>query len=265
MSNFQIRLGRRIKLLREEIDMNQQKLAKHLGVSRVTISQIENGDRKVTALELANLSKIFGISIDVLLELKKEPEIIVGKKKEKEEKKLDMRINVPQKSVEKFKEVLLYILNKVGSKPNIGETVIYKLLYFMDFDYYEKYEEQLIGATYIKNHYGPTPIEMKKIVSEMLKEEDITKVKNEYFNYPQTKYLPLRTPDLSKLKGTEIDVIDKVLKRLSDMNAVQISEYSHKDVPWLTTEEQGIIEYESVFYRTKTYSVREYSESISED
>jgi len=31
-------------------------------------------------------------------------------------------------------------------------TVLYKILYFIDFDYYEKYEEQLMGALYIKNN-----------------------------------------------------------------------------------------------------------------
>jgi len=46
------------------------------------------------------------------------------------------------------------------------------------------------------------------------------------------------------------------------MNASQINEYSHNDVPWLTTENQGIIEYESVFYRTSSYSLREYDEDI---
>ncbi len=40
------------------------------------------------------------------------------------------------------------------------------------------------------------------------------------------------------------------------MGASQISEYSHKDIPWLTTEEGEIIEYEAVFYRTPEYSVR---------
>jgi hypothetical protein len=59
-------------------------------------------------------------------------------------KKNDIRISVPQKNLKNFKEALLYILNKVGSKPNVGETVIYKLLYFVDFDYYEKFEEQFI-------------------------------------------------------------------------------------------------------------------------
>ena len=71
------------------------------------------------------------------------------------------------KNLGKFKEVLLYVLNKVGSKPNIGETVLYKLLYFIDFDFYEKYEERLIGASYIKNHYGPTPAEFKEIIDDI--------------------------------------------------------------------------------------------------
>jgi len=150
----------------------------------------------------------------------------------------------------------------VGSKPNVGETVVYKLLYFIDFNFYEKYEDQLIGATYQKNHHGPTPIEFTKIVDEMMDGNDLTKVTGKYFKYPQTKYLPLRPPELSKLKAHEIKLIDETLDHLSDMNAAQISEYSHNDVPWLTTEDQGIIEYESVFYRTPAYSVRNYGEDI---
>ncbi len=170
-----------------------------------------------------------------------------------------MRISVPQNNVEKFKEALLYILKQVGSKPNIGQTVLYKLLYFIDFNFYEKYEEQLNGATYQKNHYGPTPIEFAKIIDEM-EGVDLETVKSKYFQKDQTKYLPRREADLSKFKGHEIDMINEVIKELSDMNATQISDYSHKDVPWLTTDDGEIIDYESVFYRETPYSVRSYNE-----
>lgn len=253
--------GQRIKDLRKTKGISQQKMAELLGVSRPTISQIENGERKVCAEELKKLAEIFNTSIDTLLNPQKEPKVVIMESRSVYETKPQLRINVPQKNIEKFKEVFLYILNRVGAKPNIGETVIYKLLYFIDFDYYEKYEEQLIGATYLKNRYGPTPIEFAKLVEKML-DKDVVRVKDKYFDYPQTKYLPLRTADLSKLKGCDIEVIDSVLKRLSDMNAVQISEYVHNDVPWLTTEDGHIIEYESVFYRTPPYSVREYSGDI---
>lgn len=251
-------IGTRIKELRTKTGISQQRLAELVGVSRPAISQIETGDRKVSVDELDRLAKTFNVSLTTLLDREKEPEVILKEGPKGRKLQPSTRINVPQKNVEKFKEVLLYMLNKVGSKPNIGETVIYKLLYFIDFDFYEKYEEQLIGATYIKNHYGPTPMEFQKIVEKMTVDKEILRVENKYFDFPQTKYLPLRRPDLSKLKANEIEVIDSVLNRLSDMNAGQISDYSHNDVPWLTTENDGIIEYESVFYRTIPYSVREY-------
>jgi uncharacterized phage-associated protein len=92
----------------------------------------------------------------------------------------------------------------------------------------------------------------------MINDREIEKVESNYFSYPQTKYLPVRKPDLSKFKANEMEVIDDVLNRLSDMNAGQISDYSHNDVPWLTTADGDIIEYESVFYRSTPYSAKEY-------
>ncbi|GAI54154.1 unnamed protein product, partial [marine sediment metagenome] len=156
MSEIYSKLARRVKELRQKSGISQQRLAELLKVSRPTISQIENRERKISADELIKLSDIFGLSIESMLDLKKEPEIILDATKEDRKPTLQMRINVPQRNLEKFKEVLLYLLNKIASKPNIGETVLYKILYFIDFDFYEKYEEQLIGATYKKNRYGPT-------------------------------------------------------------------------------------------------------------
>lgn len=257
---FYKKLGMRIKALREQAGYSQEKLADLVKISRVSLSQVETGDRRISAEEIAEFSKIFNVASDILLDLKKDIKVVLEKTTKPAKMKQEIRINVPQKDLEKFKEILLYILNKVGSKPNIGESVLYKLLYFIDFNYYEKYEEQLIGATYIKNNYGPTPKEFIKIIEEMEAQKEIVKVEDKYFQYPQRKYLPLRTPDLSRLKANELRMIDDVLEKLSDMNAARISEYSHNDVPWLTTDDGEIIDYESVFYRTPEYSMRSYSE-----
>jgi transcriptional regulator with XRE-family HTH domain len=253
-------VGRRIRQLREKSGFSQKALAKKMGISRPAVSMIESGERKIAADELLKLSRIFHITLEDILTPRKQPEVILHAGKPKKPSKQRMRINVPQKNLRKFKEVLLYILNKIGSKPNIGETVIYKLLYFIDFDFYERYEEQLVGATYIKNRYGPTPVEFVKIVDQMIEDEKLEKVKSEYYSYPQTKYLPLKKPDLKILKAHEIETIDEVLNRLSDMNASQLSDYSHADIPWVTTAEGEAIEYESVFYRTPLYSVRGYED-----
>jgi transcriptional regulator with XRE-family HTH domain len=259
MDKFYQKLGVRIKTVREKTGLSQEALAVKIKISRVAVSQIETGSRKITAEELVQFANTFNIPTDVLLDVKKDIEIVFEKAMTETEKKPQIRISVPQRNLKKFKEILIYILERVGSKPNVGETVLYKLLYFMDFNFYEKYEEQLIGATYIKNHHGPTPKEFIKVVEEM-ESKDLVKVKESYFQYPQTKYLPLRKPDLTQLKAHEKEMIDDVLNHLSNMNASEIREYSHKDVPWLTTEDGEVIEYESVFYRTSPYSVRNYGE-----
>ena len=262
VNNLDNLLSKRIRSIREQLGYSQERLAGLLGISRVTVSQMEAGRRKLSASDLKKLSDILETPADYLLNPEKEPEVVIQEVRENKEPIRQVRISVPQEKVDKFKEILLYILNKVGAKPNIGQTVLYKLLYFMDFDYYELYEEQLIGARYQRNHYGPTPMEFAKIVQKMEEDGDLTEVKNKYFEHSQTKYLARRVPDLSVLSGRELQVVEDVLGRLSDKNATEISEYSHGDVPWLATEEGQVIDYELVFYRTPPYSRRQYAEDV---
>jgi transcriptional regulator with XRE-family HTH domain len=261
-SDFDDLLSKRIRSIREQLGYSQQRLAELLGISRVTVSQMEAGRRKVSASDLKRLSDILETPADYLLNPEKEPEVVIQRVRENEGPVQPMRISVPQEKVDKFKEVLLYVLNRVGAKPNVGRTVVYKLLYFMDFDYYEQYEEQLIGARYQKNQYGPTPMEFTKIVQRMEQDGDLTEVKNQYFERFQTKYLARRAPDLSVLSGQELHVIEDVLCRLSDKNGTEISEYSHGDVPWLATENGQVIDYDLAFYRTPPYSRRQYVEDV---
>jgi len=261
MGDFDKRVGQRLKELRRARDLSQQQMSEKLGLSRSTISQMESGKRSLTAGDLSRIADIFNLSVDSLLDSESDIRVVL-EEETTYSRGPEQRVNVPQKNVRKFKEVLLYILEQVGSKPSVGETVIYKLLYFIDFDFYEKFEEQLIGATYIRNRYGPTPIEFRDIVKEMIREGDIVRVKDKYFTYPQTKYLPRRNPDLSLLSASEIQTVSQVLCRLSDMDARTISDYSHKDVPWLTTAENDVIEYESVFYRAVPYSQRSYEDDV---
>ena len=247
--------------MRKNYGISQAFVAKKIGVSRASYIEIEKGAKELTISQADKIAEIFNISLEELISSKLASNVKVSiqdrlKKKERQE----IRIDVPQKNLKKLKEVLLYILEKVGSKSNVGMTVIYKLLYFIDFDYYEKFEEQLVGATYIKNHFGPTPVEFKKIVESMESKGELETVKSKYFLHEQTKYLPRREADISVLSAQEIKHIDEVLSRLSDKSAKELSDYSHLDIPWLGTKDREVIKYESVFYRTPETSVRIYAD-----
>ena len=257
-------LFKKIKELRKKNNFSQEYIARELSVSRPTYVLIEQGEREITITEAKKLAAIFSVSLEDFLagKISQHKVIIKQKKRVKKVTGPEIRIIMTQSNVEKFKEVLLYILEKVGARPNIGETAIYKLLYFIDFDYYEKFEEQLIGAKYIKNHFGPTPIEFKKIADQMMKKGEIEKVKSKHFQYEQKKYLPRRSPDLRILSAQEIQHIDDVLNRLSWKNAKELSEYSHSDTPWRVHKMGEEISYETVFYRDDDHSIRNYDDEL---
>ncbi|MDP3443205.1 MAG: DUF4065 domain-containing protein, partial [Ignavibacteria bacterium] len=63
---------------------------------------------------------------------------------------------------------------------------------------------------------------------------------------------------LRALRASEKDVIDKVIDQMSDWSASALSNYSHKDLPWLASKEGDVIDYELVFYRDAPFSVRNY-------
>jgi transcriptional regulator with XRE-family HTH domain len=255
-------ISSRIKELREKKGLSQEEVADMLNISRSAVSQIENNERGVSGLELATLSKVFEVSTDYILGLEVSPEIVLPKEKSQTPKQ-EMRVSVPQVNLDKFKQVLLYLLERCAGKPNIGETVLNKLLYFIDFNYYEAYEEQLTGASYIKNKFGPTPVQLIKIIEQMKSDGEIKVIMDKYYNYPQKRYLPLKKADLTKLKASEKETIDQVINQLSDKTADEISKYSHEDIPWKATKDKDKIDYELVFYRGPAYSVRSYPEEDS--
>src|SRR3989339_493945 len=141
-----------IKNKRLLMGLSQSEVAESIGISRPTYMKIEQGLSKPTEEQKALLAELFNISDESLVE-----DNISNKIKDIKPKE------IPPDNVNKFKQVLLYIISKVGSRPNIGQTALYKLLYFIDFDFYEKNQKYLMGATYIKNIHGPSPVSFAKI------------------------------------------------------------------------------------------------------
>lgn len=230
-----------VKKERERHGMSQEVLAQRLGMSRPTLIRIEKGERPLSAHEKMVVREVFALAHE-------------------DTHAAGMRISIPKKNLEKAKEVLLYILGKTAGRPNIGMTALYKLLYFADFDYYEKYEEQMMGLTYFKNTYGPAPREFIAVMEDLKKAGEAEEVKSTYFTYEQRKFLPRREANLQLLTAREVAMVDSVIDRYAGLSALQLSTLSHEDTPWAVAEMGKNIQYEHVFYRPEKLSVRDYDE-----
>jgi len=256
--------AQKLAQLRASSGMSQQQVADKLEIARATYSNLEGGKRSPTLEQINAIAELFEISPTTLIssdayEAKEEVDEIHLDTPSQDIKPRE----VVQEKVETLREVLLYVLDKVGAKPNVGETVLYKLLYFIDFDYYEKTGKSITGLQYIRNDYGPTPtITFASVVESMKKADELEVVETKYFNHKQKKYLPVKKPRLEKISGEELKHIDEVLARLSDKTASELTEYSHRDMPWLATKDKQKISYQLAMYRTTETSVKETEDEL---
>lgn len=253
-----------LKDIRDKHNITKEEMATKLGITRQTYYKYESGESEPTVGIVRKIASIFNVDYEDIIEnkipKKIEYNIVKTANKKNMKNSEDIRIDIPQENIRKFKQIFLYIINKIGSRPNVGQVVLYKLLYFIDFDYYELYEEQLMGLKYIKNDFGPTPISFAKIIKQMEKENLLEEIKTKRFDYNMTKYLPLVEADLTDISARDIKFIDDEIDRYGHKNATELSELSHKDIPWIGTKSKEIIPYEAVFYRNEETSVRTYED-----
>ena len=59
-------IGDRLRQAREYLELKQEEAAEAVGLSRSALSLVENGRRKVDAVELARFAEIYGQSIEAL-------------------------------------------------------------------------------------------------------------------------------------------------------------------------------------------------------
>jgi len=241
-------LGNKIKALRESSGINQEDLAQKIGLSRVAISQIEQGNRSVDFLELAKIAEVFKLKTDYFLIEDELPNIELIKNKE----------TVNNFDPKKLKNIILYILEKCAGKPNVGETVLYKLLYFIDFDNFEINHESISGLSYVHLQYGPAPVTMQysPVVEAMKASQELKIIISDYFGLKIKRYINLIGHDIGSLCPKETKVIDDVIGSLSNMSASQIEEYSHGDAPWRLTGDREVIPYNLVSERQTPYAKR---------
>jgi uncharacterized phage-associated protein len=134
--------------------------------------------------------------------------------------------------------------------------VLNKLLYFADFNHYEKYYESITHVEYVKMPRGPVPQVIDAVIAQMEAENQIRQIEVPYFQYMQQRIIPLVEPDLSILNGRELAELDYVVGKYGDWNAEKLSEWSHGDLPWKATDNVGeIIHYDFAIYRNALYAV----------
>lgn len=151
----------------------------------------------------------------------------------------------------KYKNAILFFANRIRNG-TLGKVKLMKLLYYFDFDFFEKYKRSVTGDEYLRFEMGPVPRMAEKILKEMDgKEIKITaqKVKNGYNDRQLIE--PLVDFDLSVFEKEELLMLEEIADKWEKFTGTEMKIASHGEAPWIATKPNEIVDYNLAYYRNK--------------
>lgn len=156
---------------------------------------------------------------------------------------------------EKYTNVILYLCSKLGGEVR-GKKKLAKLLYFVDFDSFEKMQRSITGDLYKALPMGPVPDSLQEVTVEMadkgmLQVESVSE--NKGYN-PTEVYKCLTAPEVSVFSEEERRILDRVILKYGHLNGRQLEELTHAEAPYNGTEPLQEIPYELAYYRATDFA-----------
>jgi uncharacterized phage-associated protein len=155
----------------------------------------------------------------------------------------------------KYKNAILYLCAKLGGEVR-GKKKLAKLLYFVDFDLYEKRQRSLTGDTYKALPMGPFPSALDAVTCDMKKRKSLViEEVEERKGYNATEvYRCNEDPNAAVFDAEEKKMLDRVIVKYGHLNGKQLEELSHAEAPYVGTAMHKEIPYELAFYRGTDFS-----------
>ncbi len=155
----------------------------------------------------------------------------------------------------KYENTVLYLCQKLNGEIR-GKKKLAKLLYFADFDFYEKYARSITGDVYRALPMGPFPNALEEMTARLSKGGalNIENVENGGTFNPTEVYRAKSGPDISALSEEERSMLDRIALKYGQLNGKQLEELSHAEAPYIGTKLREEIPYELSYYRETDFS-----------
>lgn len=215
-----------IKILRERHNLSQVEVADRIGISRSSYVAVEKGSKELSLSEAESLSRLFGITIDELLQSR-------------------------VANTTKYKQmILLYLRTAKHEGKAVKKTKLAKLLYLADFAWFYKHLESMSGMTYRKNTFGPVPSEYFTALEELEHEGriDIAKLKRDdgADMYEITETRSSERGELDCIDTSETSLMKEVWSKWKDATTAEIVHFTHEQIPYKFAFANEVIPYELI-------------------
>ncbi len=194
--------------------LTQSELAKKLGVSQPMVFKYENSEYQGVNLEtLARVTEILGVSLNL---------------------ETFQQLGGKGYDPKRQEEAILFFAQQI-SNTYLGKTKLMKLLYYTDYEWFQKQGASITGDAYVAMPYGPVPKHAQQTLERLKKAGAIRIEKTKVGNYDQDRCTGLKEPDVSLFTSEEVAHLNSIARRFEFWTAKQMSDLTHEDWPWLST------------------------------
>ncbi len=154
---------------------------------------------------------------------------------------------------EKYINSILFFLEKINNR-YLGKTKLMKLLYFLDFGYYENTGKSITNDRYVWYPHGPVPSRAETVL-RLMEGEIIKRSQVKFGTRRQERYLPLLKFDSSIFSADELMALERTALTFEEHSTKAIEDEAHRDIPWILSKpEHGkrvgdYIDYKLALYR----------------
>ena len=150
-------------------------------------------------------------------------------------------------SERRFKDLLLYVAEKLGDDPTFGETKLNKVLFFSDFNAYRFLGHPITGAEYQKNRYGPTARLYTVMRDELIRRNQLVVERRLVVDHVQDIVRPHNiVANTDQFSSEELRIVDEVIEEMRQYTNAEASDASHKrSAGWLARDMGETIPYSS--------------------
>ncbi|MBD1871830.1 SocA family protein [Cyanobacteria bacterium FACHB-471] len=133
---------------------------------------------------------------------------------------------------ERLKNLILYICSECKDIEKLGATKLNKILWFADSIVYKQTGSSITGTKYKKLQYGPVPMQIVEVLSELENEGKLEIQEENYFGLRKKQFKALSEPQIDLFSATELKFVDFLVHDVcKNHTASSISDLSH-DMSW---------------------------------
>ena len=254
-----------IRAFRSQYGLSQRNLAALLGFGEITIHRYENGslpdeahNRLLRSIhERKNMAQVFKDNQDRLPQrvrqgLAKKLKVLLAEGKPTHTPKSSRSTTSRHRpsiftgyrlfSADALKAMMMFFVSQPGG---VLKTKLNKLLWYADFLHYRLHSVSISGAKYIHLPFGPVPSNYDRHLTSLITEKAVVPEEIEFPGEMTGENLTSeQAPDFDCLSDTASPVLAAVWKQFDDLGSKRISDLSHEEEGYKSTEEGEAISYE---------------------